>query len=195
MTSWVLRPAKLGNELFHLADSSCILIHTSPSHPKPLPLESCTRTHPTMPPKIKADIKSLDFEEVLEAIGKGNYKDDAKVIRRAFGQTRRNVAAADAAAARGQVPNRANTSSPSAYSPSGLSAPNPVYPTGPASPSAAATMTTNDQAQQIQDLAPRKPPFFFREDYAGFIVKGNFMTLAARPHLVEQGEWLAHQSK
>ncbi|EMD01243.1 hypothetical protein BAUCODRAFT_53158, partial [Baudoinia panamericana UAMH 10762] len=35
--------------------------------------------------------------------------------------------------------------------------------------------------------------FFFREDYAGFIVKGNFMTLAAKPHLIEEGEWLAHQ--
>ncbi|KAF2486812.1 Mob1/phocein [Neohortaea acidophila] len=36
-------------------------------------------------------------------------------------------------------------------------------------------------------------PLFFRGEYAGFIVKGNFMTLAAKPHLVEEGEWLAHQ--
>lgn len=27
------------------------------------------------------------------------------------------------------------------------------------------------------------------------IVKGNFMTLAAKPKLVEEGEWLAHQGK
>ncbi|TKA32326.1 hypothetical protein B0A54_14477 [Friedmanniomyces endolithicus] len=37
-------------------------------------------------------------------------------------------------------------------------------------------------------------PLFFREEHAGFIVKGNFMTLAAKPHLIEQGEWMAHQS-
>lgn len=39
----------------------------------------------------------------------------------------------------------------------------------------------------------RRPPFFFREQYANLIVKGNFMTLAAKPVLVEEGEWLAHQ--
>lgn len=39
----------------------------------------------------------------------------------------------------------------------------------------------------------RRPPFFFREEYSGLIVKGNFMTLAAKPKLVEEGEWLAHQ--
>jgi hypothetical protein len=26
-------------------------------------------------------------------------------------------------------------------------------------------------------------------------VKGNFMTLSARPKTVEQGEWIAHQGK
>jgi len=41
----------------------------------------------------------------------------------------------------------------------------------------------------------RKPPFFFREQYANLIVKGNFMTLAAKPVLVEEGEWLAHQGE
>jgi len=39
----------------------------------------------------------------------------------------------------------------------------------------------------------RRPPFFFREEYSNLIVKGNFMTLAAKPKLVEEGEWLAHQ--
>ncbi|ORY13685.1 Mob1/phocein [Clohesyomyces aquaticus] len=39
----------------------------------------------------------------------------------------------------------------------------------------------------------RRPPFFFREEYSSLIVKGNFMTLAAKPKLVEDGEWLAHQ--
>jgi len=53
-------------------------------------------------------------------------------------------------------------------------------------------MTSNEQAHQ-NNQQQKKMPIFFREDYAGFIVKGNFMTLAARPHLVEEGEWLAHQ--
>jgi hypothetical protein len=42
---------------------------------------------------------------------------------------------------------------------------------------------------------PRKIPFFFREENSGLIVKGNFMTLAARPEHVEKGEWLAHQGR
>lgn len=47
----------------------------------------------------------------------------------------------------------------------------------------------------IQDGQNRARPFFFREQYANLIVKGNFMTLAAKPVLVEEGEWLAHQGK
>ena len=39
----------------------------------------------------------------------------------------------------------------------------------------------------------RRPPFFFRDEYSNLIVRGNFMTLAAKPNLVEEGEWLAHQ--
>lgn len=38
-----------------------------------------------------------------------------------------------------------------------------------------------------------KTPLFFREENAGFIARGNFMTLALKPQLVEEGEWLAHQ--
>jgi hypothetical protein len=91
-----------------------------------------------------------------------------------------------------QPPNRANTSSPTAYGSSSLGAPG--MPPAPASPSLTTTMTNNDQAHQ-NNQQPKKIPLFFREDYAGFIVKGNFMTLAARPHLVEEGEWLAHQSE
>jgi hypothetical protein len=41
----------------------------------------------------------------------------------------------------------------------------------------------------------RRPPFFFREEYSNLIVKGNFMTLAAKPKLVEEGEWLAHTGR
>ncbi|KAK5168010.1 uncharacterized protein LTR77_006577 [Saxophila tyrrhenica] len=89
-----------------------------------------------------------------------------------------------------QPPNRANTSSPTAYGASGLGA--PAMPAAPPSPSLSTTMTSNDQAHQ-NNQQQKKIPLFFREDYAGFIVKGNFMTLAARPVLVEEGEWLSHQ--
>jgi hypothetical protein len=47
----------------------------------------------------------------------------------------------------------------------------------------------SDGQQSLQ----RRPPFFFREEYSNLIVKGNFMTLAAKPVLVDEGEWLAHQ--
>ncbi len=46
----------------------------------------------------------------------------------------------------------------------------------------------DQQAQKSQ-----KPLYFFRDEHAGLIVKGNFMTLAAKPVHVEEGEWLAHQ--
>jgi hypothetical protein len=46
-----------------------------------------------------------------------------------------------------------------------------------------------------QSPSGRRPPYFFREEYSGLIVKGNFMTLAAKPVHVEEGEWLAHQSE
>lgn len=70
----------------------------------------------------------------------------------------------------------------------------PSMPAAPASPSLTTAMTTNDQAHQ-NNSGPKKVPLFFREEYAGLIVKGNFMTLAAQPHLVEEGEWLAHQGE
>jgi hypothetical protein len=56
-------------------------------------------------------------------------------------------------------------------------------------------MSLESQQQQAEQVASstRKPPFFFRDEYASLIVRGNFMTLAAQPALVETGEWLAHQ--
>lgn len=42
---------------------------------------------------------------------------------------------------------------------------------------------------------PRPLPLWLNPSYAKHIVKGNFMTLSARPKTVEQGEWIAHQSK
>lgn len=40
---------------------------------------------------------------------------------------------------------------------------------------------------------PRPLPAWLNPSYAKHIVKGNFMTLSARPKTVEQGEWIAHQ--
>ncbi|KAI1006826.1 hypothetical protein K3495_g1382 [Podosphaera aphanis] len=40
---------------------------------------------------------------------------------------------------------------------------------------------------------PRPKPLWMNDSYAKHIVKGNFMTLSARPKTVEQGEWIAHQ--
>lgn len=59
-------------------------------------------------------------------------------------------------------------------------------------PNSAMQFDTDPPADQQIPQAPRKP-YFFREEYAGLIVKGNFMTLAAKPVHVEEGEWLAHQ--
>jgi hypothetical protein len=42
---------------------------------------------------------------------------------------------------------------------------------------------------------PRPKPVWLHEAYAKHIVKGNFMTLSARPKTVEQGEWISHQGK
>jgi hypothetical protein len=50
-------------------------------------------------------------------------------------------------------------------------------------------LASTDSQQSLH----RRPPFFFREEYSNLIVKGNFMTLAAKPVLVDDGEWLAHQ--
>lgn len=59
-------------------------------------------------------------------------------------------------------------------------------------PNSAMSFDIDPQADQSQH---RKPPYFFREEYSGLIVKGNFMTLAAKPAYVEEGEWLAHQGE
>lgn len=90
-------------------------------------------------------------------------------------------------------PSRGNTSSPSAYSPSSQG---PL----PSPSQSSSTMAQNDQAHQSNQTphasqsSKKNVPYFFREQCAGFVVKGNFMTLAAKPQLVEEGEWLAHQS-
>jgi hypothetical protein len=67
----------------------------------------------------------------------------------------------------------------------------------PHSPALSSAMSFDGSSQggATEASSSRRPPFFFREDYSILIVKGNFMTLAAKPKLVEEGEWLAHQGK
>lgn len=42
---------------------------------------------------------------------------------------------------------------------------------------------------------PRPLPVWLNSNYAKHIVKGNFMTLSARPKTVDPGEWIAHQGE
>lgn len=64
----------------------------------------------------------------------------------------------------------------------------------PQSPAMSSTVSfESQQGSDNSNQQHRNPPFFFREKYATLIVKGNFMTLAAKPVLIEEGEWLAHQ--
>lgn len=144
---------------------------------------------PPLPPSMNigaTNIRRVTFEE--EKIANVDF------IRRNFGRQNNNNSSNTnntPRATQNQAPSRTNTSSPSANSPSSL-----LPPSGyqvPVSPSHTAnTMQANDQAHQSNQVK-KNPPFFFREEYAGFIVKGNFMTLAAKPALVEEGEWMAHQ--
>ncbi|KAK0657383.1 Mob1/phocein [Cercophora newfieldiana] len=65
----------------------------------------------------------------------------------------------------------------------------------PASPSLAQSigmMGTADEALNAYQL-PKPLPIWLNPAYARHIVKGNFMTLSARPKTVEEGEWVAHQ--
>ncbi|KAI9713862.1 MAG: hypothetical protein M1820_000592 [Bogoriella megaspora] len=52
--------------------------------------------------------------------------------------------------------------------------------------------SSTDQQSSPAATAP-KAPFYFREQYSRLIVRGNFMTLAAKPMVIDDGEWLAHQ--
>lgn len=131
------------------------------------------------------DAQELELEYELAMFTFGLSANGVGVYSRAFGR------GANQTRNQSQPPSRGNTSSPSAYSPSSLGPPN--IPPTPASPSLTTAMAANNNA--YHENGTKKTPLFFREDYATFIVKGNFMTLAAKPALLEEGEWLAHQSE
>lgn len=63
----------------------------------------------------------------------------------------------------------------------------------PASPSLSQSIMTST-GEDILNLyhLPRPLPLWLNPAFAKHIVKGNFMTLSARPKTVEQGEWVAH---
>ena len=77
----------------------------------------------------------------------------------------------------------------------------PQVPPLPATPSFSSSinlMATSSSAAGGEDALqayhlPRPLPLWLNPAYARHIVKGNFMTLSARPKTVEQGEWMAHQ--
>jgi hypothetical protein len=102
-----------------------------------------------------------------------------------------------------QQPSSQQQQQPHLQGKSGTPPPTAQYPQSPShqgsamspmphSPAMSSSMSF-DAADGTAPSGSRRPPFFFREEYSNLIVKGNFMTLAAKPKLVEEGEWLAHQ--
>lgn len=80
----------------------------------------------------------------------------------------------------------------------------PRMPPLPTSPSLASTLSMEDRntsssSNDADPLAaynlPRPRPLWLDNSYSKHIVKGNFMTLSARPKTVESGEWIAHQGE
>lgn len=104
----------------------------------------------------------------------------------------------------GPPPSGTSPTSPTGTSHSGSSSASlaPRVPPLPNSPSLSQTLSMNESTGSLPSndpLAhynlPRPKPLWLNDAYAKHIVKGNFMTLSARPKTVEQGEWIAHQGK
>ena len=101
-------------------------------------------------------------------------------------------------------PNGAQPTSPIVTPQSGQSSTSlaPRMPPLPSSPSLSQTLSMDDStgslpsndALSVYNLTNPKP-LWLNDAYAKHIVKGNFMTLSARPKTVEQGEWIAHQGE
>ncbi|KAK6586217.1 hypothetical protein PZA11_001274 [Diplocarpon coronariae] len=96
----------------------------------------------------------------------------------------------------------ASPTSPTGTSQNGSSSSSlaPRMPPLPNSPSLAQTLSMNESSSSISSgdalsiyNLPRPKPMWLNDAYSKHIVKGNFMTLSARPKTVEQGEWIAHQ--
>lgn len=50
-----------------------------------------------------------------------------------------------------------------------------------------------DEGADDKQFIKVKDPLWYNEKWTRQVVKGNFMTIVARPKIVEDGEWLAHQ--
>lgn len=68
----------------------------------------------------------------------------------------------------------------------------PPLPASPSLSQSIGMVGSGDDALNSYHL-PGPLPLWLNPAYAKHIVKGNFMTLSARPKTVEQGEWVAHQ--
>ncbi|KID90138.1 Mob1/phocein [Metarhizium guizhouense ARSEF 977] len=98
----------------------------------------------------------------------------------------------------GGPPVPADTASQGSQSSTNLA---PKVPPLPNSPSLAQTIgmdASSSGMSNAEDIIinyhlPRPLPLWLNAQYVKHIVKGNFMTLSARPKTVEQGEWIAHQ--
>jgi hypothetical protein len=80
----------------------------------------------------------------------------------------------------------------------------PRVPPLQSSPSLSSSISLSDSStlvdggdhESLRSQPPSIPrPIFLNPHVQGFIVKGNYMTLAATPKLIDPGEWLAHQGK
>lgn len=71
----------------------------------------------------------------------------------------------------------------------------------PASPSVPTNLSANNMTPSspndplVAYNLPNPKPLWLNAAHAKHIVKGNFMTLSTKPKTLEQGEWIAHQSK
>lgn len=59
---------------------------------------------------------------------------------------------------------------------------------------ASGNMPSAEEVLTAYHLPPVKP-LWLNANYAKHIVKGNFLTLSAKPKTVEMGEWIAHQGR
>lgn len=82
----------------------------------------------------------------------------------------------------------------SSQSSANLSSKLPPLPASPSLSQSIGMMGTGEEALNAYHL-PRPLPLWLNPTAAKHIVKGNFMTLSARPKTVEQGEWIAHQGR
>lgn len=91
-----------------------------------------------------------------------------------------------------QLPLPSGSLSQASQSSTNLASKLPPLPASPSLSQSISMMGTAEEAFTAYHL-PRPLPIWLNPTYAKHIVKGNFMTLSAKPKTVEEGEWIAHQ--